>query len=168
MEEIFSRFENISGVTVQYYVTCKREAWLFAHKIHPDQDDENILMGRALAQIKEEDLPGIFSHLRIDRIGKAKGHFQITEYKKTLKNMEGARAQLLFYIYILTKSLRLKRVDGKIISGKRVIFVEGNEENLNKMERLLEELDAFLRLPKPPPPEPIRFCRQCGYRNYCY
>jgi len=163
-----SRFEHISGVTVQYYVTCKREAWLFAHKIHPDPEDENILMGRALAEIKEEDLPGIFSHLRIDRIGRRRGHFQIVEYKKSLKNPEGAKAQLLFYIYMLTKSLRLRRVDGRVISGKRVLFVEGSEENLAKMEGLLVELERFLRLPKPPPPKPIRFCDKCGYRNYCF
>ncbi|HIP59851.1 MAG TPA: Dna2/Cas4 domain-containing protein, partial [Campylobacterales bacterium] len=39
--------ELISGTTVHYYVTCKREAWLYVHKISADQSDENILMGKA-------------------------------------------------------------------------------------------------------------------------
>jgi len=74
--------ELITGVTVQYYVTCRREAWLFAHKIAPDQEDDNILMGRALARIQEEkqlaDFP--FSNLKFDKIAKERGHYVVTEY----------------------------------------------------------------------------------------
>jgi len=40
--------ELISGVIVHYYVTCKREAWLYSRKIHANQQDENVLMGKAL------------------------------------------------------------------------------------------------------------------------
>ena len=45
--------DQITGTLVNYYVTCKREAWLYAHHIHADQEDENVLMGKALADIKE-------------------------------------------------------------------------------------------------------------------
>ena len=48
--------DQITGTLVNYYVTCKREAWLYAHHIHADQEDENVLMGKALADIKESDL----------------------------------------------------------------------------------------------------------------
>ena len=46
----------VTGTLVHYYVTCKREAWLYSRRIHADQWDENILMGKALAEIKEEQL----------------------------------------------------------------------------------------------------------------
>lgn len=162
--------ELITGVTVQYYVTCRREAWLFAHKIAPDQEDDNILMGRALARIQEEkqlaDFP--FSNLKFDKIAKERGHYVVTEYKKTLKNPEGAKMQLLFYMYLLKNHLRLKKIDGKVISGKTVLYVEGSEENFETMHRLLEEMTRFLAQPAPPAPEPIPFCKSCGYRNYCF
>jgi len=162
--------ELITGTTVHYYVTCKREAWLFAHKIAVDQEDENILMGRALAELKEErELDSFaFAHLKFDKISKQRGHYLVTEYKKSLKNVEGARAQLLFYLYLLKRNLKLKKIDGKIVSDKKTVFVEGSEENFAWMEALLDELRAFLSASKPPPPERIVFCDKCGYRHYCF
>jgi hypothetical protein len=49
--KIFLTFDPslITGTLVHYYVTCKREAWLYSRRIHADQWDENILMGKALA-----------------------------------------------------------------------------------------------------------------------
>ncbi len=159
----------ITGTTVHYYVTCKREAWLYAHKISADQTDENILMGKVLAEIKEKDLHQFpFSNLKFDKIGKQRGHYLVTEYKKSLKNVEGARAQLLFYMYLLKRNLKLKKIDGKIISGKKAVFVEGSEENFERMEALLQEICTFLSISKPPPPERIVFCESCGYRYYCF
>ena len=32
---MFSK-DQITGTLVNYYVTCKREAWLYAHQIHAD------------------------------------------------------------------------------------------------------------------------------------
>ena len=159
----------ITGTAVHYYVTCKREAWLYVHKIAADQEDENILMGKALAQIKEDQLPDFgFGHLKIDKVEKRKGHYLITEYKKSLKNPEGAKMQLLFYIYLLKKSLKLRSINGKVVSGKKVLYVEGSEENMQRMEELLHEMRHFLASPKPPKAKKIPFCKQCGYRDYCY
>jgi len=162
--------ELIGGVLVQYFVTCKREAWLYAHKIHPMQDDENILIGKALAEIKEErEFDSFeFSNLKFDKISKERGHYLITEYKKSLKNREGAKMQLLYYLYLLKKGLNLKHIDGKVISAKSVIFVEGSEENFKKIEELISQIKEFVSSPNPPPPKEIPFCKECGYRDYCF
>lgn len=159
----------ITGTIIHYYVTCKREAWLYSRRIHADQWDENILMGKALAQIKEETLQQFpFSQLKFDKIGKQRGHYLITEYKKTLKNPEGAKMQLLFYMWQLKTALKLKAINGKVISGKKVLFVEGSEENMQRMEALVEEVTRFLETPKPPPVKKIAYCGKCGYRDYCF
>lgn len=74
---------QITGTLVNYYVTCKREAWLYAHHIHADQEDENVLMGKALADIKESDLQDFaFSNLKFDKLSKQRGHYLITEYPR--------------------------------------------------------------------------------------
>ena len=94
--------DEITGTLVNYFMTCKREAWLYAHHIHADQDDENVLMGKALADIKESDLQDFaFSNLKFDKLSKQRGHYLITEYKKSLKNELAGKMQLLFYIYLL-------------------------------------------------------------------
>jgi CRISPR-associated exonuclease Cas4 len=161
--------ELLSGTLIHYYATCKREAWLYSRRIHADQWDENIAMGKALAQIKEDQLQDFpFSQLKFDRIGKQRGHYLVTEYKKTLKNPEGAKMQLLFYMYQLKISLKLKQIGGKVISGKTVLFVEGNEENMEMMRALIGEICAFLETDTPPPFAKIKFCKMCGYRDYCY
>ena len=159
----------ITGTLIHYYVTCKREAWLYSRKIHADQWDENILMGKALADIKEEqqlhNFP--FPNLHFDKIGKERGHIMVTEYKKTMSNPQGAKMQLLFYMWQLKTSLNLKVINGKVISGKKVIFVEGNPENMKLIEELMEKVTLFLSQPTPPPFVEIKFCKGCGYRDYC-
>ena len=162
-------FDLISGTLIHYYVTCKREAWLYSRKISANQDDENILMGKALAEIKEENLHQFpFSNLKFDRIGKQRGHYLVTEYKKSIKNPEGAKMQLLFYMYLLQKTLKLKEINGKIISGKKVIYVEGSPKNFEKLESLLKEIKDFLQTSSPPLSKKIVFCKSCGYRDYCF
>ena len=79
---MFSK-DQITGTLVNYYVTCKREAWLYAHQIHADQEDENVLMGKALADIKEQDLQEFaFGNLKFDKLSKQHGHYLITEYPR--------------------------------------------------------------------------------------
>lgn len=162
-------FNLINGTLINYYVTCKREAWLYSRKISANQNDENILMGKALAQLKEENLQEFpFSNLKFDRIGKQRGHYLITEYKKSMKNPNGAKIQLLFYMYLLKNSLKLKVINGKVISGKKVIYVEGSPQNFEELEKLLSEIKYFLQTLSPPQPKKIVFCKSCGYRDYCF
>jgi len=159
----------LNGTLIHYYATCPREAWLYSRRIHADQWDENILMGKALAEIKEDTLHKFpFSHLKFDKIGKERGHILVTEYKKSMSNTQGAKMQLLFYMWQLKTSLKLKVINGKIISGRTVVFVEGNEENMKAIEVLMSELSQFLEASKPPPFVEIKFCKGCGYRDYCY
>ena len=126
-------------------------------------------MGKALADIKEENLHKFpFSNLKFDKIGKERGHYLVTEYKKSMSNIEGAKMQLLFYMWQLKTSLKLKVINGKIVSGRKVIFVEGNETNMKRIGELILEVSQFLEQPTPPPFVEIKFCKGCGYRDYCY
>ena len=160
--------DQITGTLVNYYITCKREAWLYAHNIHANQEDENMLMGKALADIKESGLQDFaFSNLKFDKLSKQRGHYLITEYKKSLKNPEAGKMQLLFYIYLLKTGLNLKEVKGKLISGKTVIAIEDNAENFTKIETILNGIAALVNEPKPPKFGPQKICESCAYRDYC-
>ena len=168
MRLIFNQ-DLITGTLIHYYATCKREAWLYSRKISADQYDENILMGKALAEIKEEqllhDFP--FSNLKFDKIGKQRGHYMVTEYKKSMSNPDGAKMQLLFYMWQLKTSLNLKVINGMIVSGRTKISVLGDEENMELISNFIDEVSQFVSQPKPPPFVENKFCKGCGYRDYC-
>lgn len=164
-------FDNdlITGTLIHYYATCKREAWLYSRKISADQWDENILMGKALAEIKEEQLHDFpFSNLKFDKIGKHRGHYMVTEYKKSMSNPEGAKMQLLFYMWQLKTSLKLKEINGMVVSGRTKISVRGDESHMTQIEDLITEVQEFISNPNPPPVKKIKFCKGCGYRDYCF
>ena len=164
---MFSK-DQTTGTLVNYYVTCKREAWLYAHQIHADQEDENVLMGKALADIKESDLQDFaFSNLKFDKLSKQRGHYLVTEYPRFSVTSLAGKMQLLFYIYLLKTGLNLKEVKGKLISGKKVILVEDSSENFALIEQILGEISALANLEKPPKFTQGKFCQNCAYRDYC-
>ena len=81
--------EQINGSLVNAYIVCKRQAWLYAHQVHGDQNNEYLLMGKALALAQENknlhEYP--FGNLVFDKLSKESGHYLVTEYKKSLKNV---------------------------------------------------------------------------------
>lgn len=159
---------QITGTLVNYYFTCKREAWLYSRHIYADQNDENILIGKALADIKEKNLHKFaYSNLKFDKISKENGHYLITEYKKTLKNPNAAKMQLLFYMYILKMNLKLKKVQGKVISGKKVIFIDDLSDEFLKMDEYLDEITSFINLENVPKFVETKLCAKCAYFSYC-
>lgn len=45
--------EQITGTLIHDFMTCKRGAWLCARQMHGDQENEYLLMGKALALAQE-------------------------------------------------------------------------------------------------------------------
>jgi hypothetical protein len=37
---------QVNGTLIWYYYICKRQVWLMAHALVPDQEDDNIRQGR--------------------------------------------------------------------------------------------------------------------------
>lgn len=74
----------ITGTYIWYYFICKRELWLMMHNIIPDQEDENIDIGRFIHEYyskrgKEEVDIGSG---KIDRIKKVGNEVIVQEIKK--------------------------------------------------------------------------------------
>ena len=161
--------EQITGTLIHDYITCKRGAWLCARQMHGDQENEYLLMGKALALAQENknlhEYP--FGNLVFDKLSKERGHYLVTEYKKSLKNVSAGEMQLLFYIYCLKKGLNLKEVKGKLVSGKKIIPVDDSEENFKKIEQIIKEIVELASQEKPPKFVPIRYCKTCSYQDYC-
>ncbi len=48
--------KHIIGTLVWYYFICKMEVWLMGHEITPDDDQENLKVGRAIHTIYYRNL----------------------------------------------------------------------------------------------------------------
>jgi len=158
----------LNGTIINYYFSCKREAWLIFHNISADQWDENIIKGRALAD-KKDKKHNFMEYLKFDRIEKKRGHFEVTEYKKTLKNHLAASKQLLFYIFLLKRAFpKLKIIRGYVKSKNKKVVIETSEEILLNFEEELLQIIKDIQVKKSPVFEYKKLCDSCAYNNYCF
>lgn len=161
---------RVTGTLVWYYYVCKRQVWLMAHQINPDEDDPNIEYGRFLQEVaygREQKEISVGSS-RFDIVQRQDGTFIVSEVKKTSRHEKSATMQLLFYL----KELHDRGIDA-------VGELRFPEERWRKTDRLTEELLQEIRateadivelIKRPVPPEPARIglCRNCGYSEFCW
>ncbi|MEM3455660.1 MAG: Dna2/Cas4 domain-containing protein, partial [Candidatus Micrarchaeia archaeon] len=102
---------NITGVMVQYYKSCPRELWFFAHKINMDYTDDNVQIGRQIHEnAYSRELKSVhLGEVAIDVVKQEKDTI-IFEIKKSRKLIEPAKYQLYYYLWYL------KQI-GKIVKG---------------------------------------------------
>jgi len=156
----------ISGAVVLSYANCKREAWLMAHNIVPDQNNMYIELGRFIHEDYNTGptLPG----MKIDTFFEKDGMRIVGEVKKSSASIKGAELQLLYYLFRLEE--RGVKAKGEIIvpAENRRITVELTEEKREKVRKIIEEISLLVKEDLPPPPERKGICRKCGYELFCF
>ena len=45
---------RITGTIVNYFIHCKRQCWLFAHRMNFEDDSEDVRIGRILHEVRSE------------------------------------------------------------------------------------------------------------------
>ncbi|ADG07373.1 CRISPR-associated protein Cas4 [Kyrpidia tusciae] len=161
---------RINGTLVWYYTYCPREAWLMSRQMTPDEDDENVVIGRFLHENrqprgrKEVEV----AHSKLDVVRRESGTLVVTEVKKSGRSLKGARMQVLFYLRELKN--RGIEAEGELVvpEERRVERVVLTEEDRAKIEETVEELRALLRRETPPPAQRIPACKRCAYGEYCW
>lgn len=160
----------INGTHIWYYFICKREVWLILHQIAADQDDENIDLGRFIQehvyQRNKKEL--LIGNVQVDRIRREDDQLVIGEVKKSSRYLESSRYQLLYYLQTLKKMGIAARGELLFPEEKKKVVVELTEESEQELNQAVEAIRAIARLPVPPQPEKIHFCRKCAYREYCW
>ncbi len=158
----------ITGTLVWYSAICKREVWLMAKNITPDEEDPLLDRGRAIHETsykqfrKELQLEG----MKIDLI-KYKDKV-ICEVKTSSKFIKAARLQLLYYLYRLSSDGL--EVEGEILIPleKKKMKVRLDEEGKNELNSALMDIRSILSSDKPPLPNFIPYCKSCAYRYFCW
>ena len=161
---------EVNGTLVWYYHICKREVWLMSRYILPDQSDTNIDLGRFIHETsykrnkKEID----FGNVKFDIILNTKDELVIGETKKSSKFQHASKMQLLFYLNELNKAGINARGVLLYPTERKKVEVELTQENVQALEEVEVEILKILSKELPPPVNKNRYCRSCGYREFCY
>ena len=160
--------ENITGVMVQYFVTCKRELWFYINQINMNYNNDDISIGKA---IHEKSYSRENKEIRVDNMVfdfvKNSDGLTIFEMKKSSRLTIGAKYQLCFYLYNL-------RLIEPTVRGVLVYPNERKKEELILDDELIEEMDEILKgivkisnLKVPPVAENKAYCRRCSFYELC-
>ncbi|MDK2897162.1 MAG: CRISPR-associated exonuclease Cas4 [Candidatus Atribacteria bacterium] len=162
--------DNISGTLVQSYSICKRQLWLMAHQITPDQDNSYLEIGRFLdTESYDRDKKKIhFENVVLDLIQTKEGNLVVGEIKKSSKAEESAKLQLAFYLYRLRENGIIS--EGVLLFPKerKRVKVDLTSELEEKMKNVIEDIKGIIALPSAPSPQKIKFCTHCAYREFCW
>lgn len=162
---------DINGTLVLSFSNCKREAWLMAHRIIPEQDNVFIALGRLIHETSYEgkgEKDVAIGNIKLDLIQEKRNKIFVSEIKKSKYSLSGARDQLLFYLMKLkemgteAKGLLLVPKEKKRIP---VILTEDEEKRIQKM---CEEIQKMVEGPIPPIERSQNRCKNCAYYTYCW
>lgn len=160
--------ENISGVMVQYYVTCKRELWFYINQINMNYNNDDISIGKAIhgKSYSRENKEIRLDNMVFDFIKNDDG-LTIFEMKKSSRLTLGAKYQLYFYLY----NLRLIKPDVRGVLAypkerkKEEIVLD--DDIIEEMERILDGILEVSNLNEPPLAENKPYCKRCSFYELC-
>lgn len=159
-----------NGTLVWFYKICKREVWLMSKNILPDQMDENIDLGRFIHensyQRKEKEV--LFGNVKFDVVFENEDKLVIGETKKTSKYENASKYQLAYYLFVLKDSGI--NAEGVLLypEEKKRTKVILTKELEDELKDIIKEIEEIQEKDIPPELKKINFCKNCGYREYCY
>ncbi len=161
---------SINGTLVWYYVVCPRETWLMSRQLSPDEDDDNIRIGRliheyAYPRARKEVA---FRAGKLDFVRSQDGSLVISEVKKTSRHEASARMQLLFYLYELRREGVNARGEIRFPEERRVRVVELGDAEVLEVEGVIRDVESVIGRSAPPQPKRIPVCRNCAYAEFCW
>lgn len=160
--------EDITGVMVQYYVTCKRELWFYCNQINMNYDNDDISIGKL---IHEKSYSRENKEVRVDNLVfdyvKKDGCLSIFEVKKSSKLTIGTEYQLYFYLY--TMSRFVSEVKGVLVypKEKKKEELKLDDEKIKEIESILEGILHISALEKPPIAKNKNYCKKCSFYELC-
>ena len=160
--------EDITGVMVQYFVTCSRELWFYINQINMNYDNNDISIGKL---IHEKSYSRENKEIRVDNMVfdfvKTGDELVIFEIKKSSKLSTGAKYQLYFYLYVLkgvNKNIKGILVYPKERKREEIIL---NDKIIKEMDDIIEGILKISDLELPPSCENKPYCKGCSFYELC-
>lgn len=161
---------SVTGTHVWYYYICKREVWLMARHLVPDEDDTNIDIGRFIHETayqrdrKEIDL----GNAKVDLMRMEDGELVVGEVKKSSRYIKSARMQLLFYLLQLKEMNIQARGELLFPTEKKKEDVVLDEDSEAEIRKAIDDIERIVMQSQPPSPVKMKYCWSCAYREFCW
>ncbi|SEN02658.1 CRISPR-associated protein Cas4 [Lihuaxuella thermophila] len=161
----------IGGQHFYYLESCKRQLWLYIHKVNLEENFESVELGRLIHDeyYQREDKEIRVDGMLIDFISRD-GY--VHETKSSKKPKKEHEIQPLFYAYYLKHILGYEQIKGAKIHYpliKQVIELQLDEKRIQEVE---EKISQILMIAKqkhmPEIHSNIRLCRKCAYFEFCH
>ncbi|WP_456408643.1 CRISPR-associated protein Cas4 [Caldithrix abyssi] len=161
---------HITGTLIWYYFICPREVWLMSRQVHSFQDNPFLEIGRFLQEesYTREKKSIRLENLELDLIQNKDGRTIIGEVKKSSKFIKSATMQLAFYLKQLEKYGI--QSEGQLLFPKerKRITVQLTDSIRQELQAAEEAIHKIVEQQTPPPVVPVKWCRNCAYRDFCF
>ncbi len=167
--ELFDRKRRITGVTIQYYYSCHREVWFYTHFFDPEQNTNDMKLGRMLHEkaYKGKGKRSIsIGDSVVDLLQNGKTII-ISEVVKSSKLIQPKIKQLQYYLWLLRKQGIHAKGLVRVPKERKKITVPYSEEIENEMPRIIQDILRIAGLPIPPEYSPKPYCKNCAYKEFC-
>ncbi len=141
-----------------------------SRQLVPDQDNPYIEIGRLIDQqsYRRERRKLHFDNVVIDLVKRSDGEWVVGEVKKSSKAWQSARMQLAFYLYKLREIGIEARGELFFPEERRRVAVVLNPELEEELKGVIQGIQAIIRESKAPPAKRVGYCKNCGYREFCW
>lgn len=156
---------KMSGTLINYYCCCKRKCYLFSQQLGMEYGNELVEMGKALHEEKMNDSCEIsFSGFVVDELTDE----YVIEKKKTHANTDGAKWQLLYYLYELKQRGLVRKGCLWFLDDDVQEIYELSDEIEQELLQMESDVVALINSDKIPDVIDWAGCKKCAYYEYCY
>jgi len=162
--------DPVNGTLIWYYTICHREVWLMSHQLTPNQQDDNVVLGRFIHENsylrdKHEVLVG---NIKIDLVRGTGGQTLIGEVKKSRRAEHSARLQLKYYLYVLKQYGIETRGVLFFPEEKRKEEITLDIDGSKEVEAAIDGVHKIVASTLPPTPVKVHWCKNCAYAEFCW
>jgi CRISPR-associated exonuclease Cas4 len=161
---------RITGNLINAYYVCKRQLWLYAHELIPDQESSYLEIGKLIGQdsYQREKKEITVGNMKLDIMKKTNGQTIVAEIKKSSRFELPAYMQLAFYLYRLKEMGINTKGELLIPKEKKRVPVELTDDAEKELRKVSREIESIISQDTPPEPEKNKFCKNCAYREFCW
>ena len=165
---------NITASLLTQFVHCPRQGWLFYYNLKSEHNSESVKIWKHYHEMRyDENDDNVELELDWVKIDKIQWEF-VEEFKKAKTELEWAKIQLLYYLWILRQKWVEKKWVLKFKENRDNIYVELDEQALQYLQWVIQELKSILESDIIPPrltnwkQKPHKKCKWCSYFEYCW
>ena len=164
---------EITASLLQQFVHCPRQAWLFYHNLKTEHTSEFVKIWKIYHELKYDEDDEMVE-LELDGIKMDKLTWKyVEEFKKANTETDGAKIQVLYYLWKLKQKWVIKKWIIKFKENKKSVLVELDKENEKWLLDMIKELKKLLQLDQLPPIlennwKAHKKCKWCSYFEFCW